>query len=192
MAKAKRSGRKKRAVLAIILCVVLVGTAVALGTMWALYRSYPMNFRQDIEQNAARCNIDPLLVAAVIRTESSWKTGAVSSVGATGLMQIMPDTGKWIASKNDWEYSDDKLTDGPYNIRLGSWYVAYLLERFEGNQTLALAAYNAGENNVNKWVSEGRFKEGRMDIPFAETRNFVRKVTDAYEKYKILYNANHK
>lgn len=186
MAKTKNS-KKRRAMVAVIVSVALVISAVTLGGLWALYRAYPYDFRQDVEANAALYGLDPLLVAAVIRTESSWRTGVTSSVGATGLMQIMPDTGEWIAEKNGWEYSEDKLADGAYNIRLGCWYLKYLHDKFDGSSTLALAAYNAGDNTVQKWVAEGRFIGGQADIPFPETRSFVKKVMDSYEKYQFLY-----
>jgi soluble lytic murein transglycosylase len=184
---AKRPKKKKRAALAVVLCVLLVGAAVALGSYWALYRAYPYNYKSSIESNAALYGQDPLFMAALIRTESSWKPGAVSSVGATGLMQIMPDTGRWIASQNGWNYDDSKLKDADYNIRLGCWYLNYLSKKFNGDQTLILAAYNAGENNVKKWVAEGVFADGSSGIPYAETKSYVRKVQDAYEKYKFLY-----
>lgn len=173
--------------LVIVLCVVLTVAAVALGTIWSLHRAYPYDWKADITANSALYGQDPLFIASVIRTESGWRTGAKSSVGAMGLMQIMPDTGKWIASKNKWEYSQDKLTDGAYNIKLGCWYIDYLTRKFNGDKVLVLASYNAGENKVHEWVTEGRFANGQSDIPYPETRSFVRKVMDAYEKYKFLY-----
>jgi soluble lytic murein transglycosylase len=179
--------RRKRAAAAVILCVVLLAAALTLGGLWVYYRAYPYNLRQDVERNAALYGLDPLLVAAVIRTESSWRAGAQSSVGATGLMQLMPDTGEWIAAKNGWEYDEANLTDGAANIRLGCWYLGYLRDKFGGNLTLTLAAYNAGDNTVEKWASEGRFDGAEPDIPFPETRSFVKKVMDSYETYKFLY-----
>jgi soluble lytic murein transglycosylase len=184
---AEKSGRKWRTALAIILCIALAAAAAALGSIWALYRSYPYNYKATIEENTTLYGQDPLFIAAVILTESSWNPKAVSSVGATGLMQVMPATGNWIASMNGWQYADGMLYDSDYNIRLGCWYMDYLAKKFGGDKTLMLAAYNAGENVVNKWVSEGRFGEGFQGIPYAETRSFVRKVLDAYEKYKFLY-----
>lgn len=184
---AKKKARRRRAVLATALCIVLAAAALGLGYLWSLYRLYPYDWRTDIEQNAAQYGQDPLFVASVIRTESGWKPGAVSSVGAVGLMQVMPDTGKWIAGQNGWDYSDSLLPDGSYNIRLGCWYLDYLSKAFDGNQTLTLAAYNAGEHKVKQWVTEGRFKDGSLDIPYDETRRFVKKVMDSYEKYKFLY-----
>jgi soluble lytic murein transglycosylase len=184
---AKRTGRKKRTALAIAACILLVGLAVALGALWSLYRAYPFKWQDEVKANAARYGQDPLFIAAIIRTESGWRQYAVSSVGATGLMQIMPDTGGWIASQNGWEYSEGQLSDAAANIRLGCWYVDYLDRKFEGDKMLMLAAYNAGESKVLEWRQEGRFGEGGTGIPYPETRNFVRKVMDAYEKYRFLY-----
>jgi soluble lytic murein transglycosylase len=186
---AKKPRKKARAALAVLLCILLVGAAVALGSLWALYRAYPYpsDYRAEIEKNAALYGQDPLLVAAVIRTESGWGPGVVSSVGATGLMQVMPGTGKWIASQQGWEYADSMLSEPAYNIQLGCWYLNRLSGKFGGDRTLLLAAYNAGDNKVQQWVSEGRVHDGQLDIPYAETRSFVRKVMDSYEKYKLLY-----
>ena len=97
---ARKSGRRRRAALAIALAILLVGVAVALGSLWSLYRAYPFKWQDEIKQNAALYGQDPLLIAAIIRTESSWRQTAVSSVGATGLMQIMPDTGGWIVHRH--------------------------------------------------------------------------------------------
>lgn len=187
VAKPKRAGKRKRAAIAIVVAVLLLGLAVALGWLWSQYRAYPYQWQEEIRANAAQYGQDPLFIAAIIRTESSWRPGAESSVGAMGLMQIMPDTGAWIASKNGWEYEESQLADGPANIRLGCWYVDYLSRKFGGDQTLLLAAYNAGENKVSQWVDEGRMKQGGTGIPYPETREFVRKVMDAYEKYQFLY-----
>ena len=172
---------------AVVLAVVLTVAAIALGSVWAMYRAYPYDHREAIEQNAALYGQDPLLIAAIIRTESHFNAEAHSVVGAVGLMQLMPDTAKWIAGKNGWDYDETMLIDGDTNIRLGCWYVNYLSERFDGDTDRYLSAYNAGESNVRQWVADGRFEGGRRDIPFDETRSFVQKVMNSYEKYKILY-----
>jgi soluble lytic murein transglycosylase len=186
---ARKSKRKRRAALAVLLCVLLLGAAVTLGSIWSLYRAYPYDNRDAIEESAAEFGQDPLLVAAVIRTESGWRPGAVSSVGATGLMQVMPDTGSWIAKLNGWDYSEDMLKKPDYNIRLGCWYLKYLSDKFGGDLAVTLAAYNAGDNKVKQWISEGRYKDGKLDIPYQETRSFVTKVENAYEKYQFLYKS---
>lgn len=185
---AKETGKKKRAVAAILLCILLAGLAAGLGYFWWLHHSYPFKWQDEIKAGTADYAEDPLFIAAIIRTESSWRPDAVSSVGATGLMQIMPQTGADIASRNGWEFSEEKLSDPAFNIRLGCWYVDYLGKTFNGDKILQLAAYNAGLKNVYKWIDEGRMKKGADGIPFKETREFVRKVLDSYEKYKTLYH----
>ena len=189
MAKTRRQGRRKRVALAIFLCVILLAAALGLGYRWSQLRAYPYNYQTIIEQNAAKYGEDPLFIASVIRTESSWKPNAASSVGAKGLMQIMPNTGKEIATKNKWEYSEEKLTDPAFSIQLGCWYIDHLSKNFNGDKTLILAAYNAGESRVRDWVSKGYFKDGYADIPYPETRSYVGKVLNAYEKYKSLYKS---
>ena len=185
MAKART--QKKTALRAVLLTVGLTLLAVVLGGVWALYRAYPYDLREVIEQTAGQYDLDPLFVAAVVRTESHFNAEAQSSAGAVGLMQLMPDTARWIAKKNDWDYSDELLLDERYNIQLGCWYLDYLNDRFDGDSDRLLAAYNAGENNVRRWVEEGRFDGDTPDIPFRETRSFVQKVMNAYEKYHMLY-----
>lgn len=186
---ARKTKRGRRAALAVLLCVLLLGAAVVLGSIWSLYRSYPYSHREAVEQSAAEFGLDPLLVAAVIRTESGWRPAAVSGVGATGLMQVMPGTGEWIAKRNGWDYSDEMLKEPDNNIRLGCWYLKYLSGKFDGDMAVALAAYNAGDNKVRQWISEGRYKDGQLDIPYPETKSFVNKVESAYEKYKFLYQS---
>jgi len=187
MSIAGRPWWKRRKTLVILLCALLMLAAVAVGCLWAAYRSYPYKFKDSIEKYAGPYGISPMFVAAVIRTESSWNPDAVSGAGAAGLMQIMPSTGSWIAQKNGWDYDDAMLEDPGFNIRLGCWYIDYLSKKFGGDKTLMLAAYNAGENAVKRWVAGGLLEGGIDGIPYAETRNYVRKVLDAYEKYKFLY-----
>ena len=185
MARARKS--RKRFWLALVLASVLVLGAVAAASVWGMYRAYPYDYRAAIEGNADLYGQDPLFIAAIVRTESGCKPDAVSGAGAVGLMQIMPETGEWIAKKNNWEFAPEKLRDGEYNIQLGCWYVDYLSDRFGQDWTLTLAAYNAGENTVRKWAGEGRFAPGKYDIPYRETSSFVRKVLNAYEWYQRLY-----
>ena len=180
--------QKRRRIWPIVLvAVLLLAGAAAGGYYWLQLRLYPYDLKPMIEPQAQAYGLDPLFVAAVIRTESNFRAEARSSVGALGLMQIMPGTGEWVAKKNDWTYSDDLLLDRAYNIQLGCWYLNYLSGRFDGDVTLALAAYNAGEGNVRKWVQQDSVGPAGEKIPFGETRNFVKKVLNAYEVYKRLY-----
>ena len=107
-------------------------------------------------------------------------------------MQIMPDTGKWIAEKLEVEgFSEEKLFEPETNIRFGCWYLKYLLDTFSGDRRTAAAAYNAGPGNVKKWLADERYSSGGelVKIPFKETERYVEKVQRAYEKYTEIYAA---
>jgi len=153
-------------------------------------RSYRLEYREELVRWADEYGVDRYLAAAVIHCESSNRKDVVSHAGAVGLMQIMPDTGEWIAGKLGLEdYSEARLTEPEVNIRMGCWYLSYLLDKYSGDRRLALAAYNAGPGNVEKWMQDGRFaRDGElMEIPFPETARYVEKVQRAYEKYLTLY-----
>lgn len=123
-------------------------------------------FGELILEHAKKNNLPPELVAAVVETESQFKPNARSPVGARGLMQLMPRTGKWMGASN--------LSDPQQNVQAGTRYLKYLTERFDGDQTKILAAYNAGEGNVRKY--------GGVP-PFKETRNYVKKVSNSHDKF---------
>ncbi|HEY8552676.1 MAG TPA: lytic transglycosylase domain-containing protein [Thermaerobacter sp.] len=161
-----------------------------LGILAVLYAAYPIPMADLIHREAAACGIDPLLVAAVVRRESDFEPGAVSERGARGLMQVMPDTGAWVASRLGLTgYHPDRLFEPAYNLRLGCRYLAYLFGRFEGDAVAALAAYNGGEGTVDDWIARGRWhpRHGAEAIPFPETRRFVTGVLRDYRMYVWLY-----
>ena len=146
-----------------------------------------------IDQHSATENVDPLLVLGLMRQESRYRRTARSRVGATGLMQVMPQTGAKIAYDLKEAFIPDNLTEPTTNIRYGIWYLGQLLVRFEGGWPLAVAAYNAGPMNVSSWYTRW---EGQIDmddfveqIPFTETRDYVKKVTLHYANYVDLYAA---
>ena len=139
--------------------------------------------------------LDPHLVDAVIRQESGFYSRAVSSAGARGLMQLMPGTARVTARREGLAYSRHKLTTRPdYNMKLGTAYLSGLLERFGGALPLALAGYNAGPANVERWLDDyGDPASGQIDIidwiesiPFSETRNYVQRIIESVEVYRQL------
>ena len=126
---------------------------------------YPLQYDYTVRQYAYEDQVDPALVAAVILVESKFNEGAASHRGAHGLMQIMPDTGKWIAEEMGLpDYTPDKLNDVQTNIQMGTWYLAYLLKEYDGNKVLALAAYNAGRGYVDEWVERYGWKKDFSEI----------------------------
>lgn len=153
------------------------------------YALFPIPYNDLIVKWSKERNLNPFLVASLMRQESRFEKDIKSPVGATGLMQIMPDTGKWIAPQiNLKEYS---LTDPNDNINMGTWYLNYTHETFNGNSMLAMASYNAGPGNVSNWIS--RFSLSDMDefvenIPFGETKNYIETVFGNYWNYINLYN----
>lgn len=190
--KKKRINNKKliRAIaVALALLIVLSALAYYLNRLMEK-RTYRLMYPELITEMAAEYQVDPYLVAAVIHCESSNNKDAVSPVGAMGLMQIMPDTGSWIAEKLDMDgFTVEQLFEPEVNLRFGCWYLDYLSKKFHGNRVAVLAAYNGGPGNVEKWLKDERYSEnGELThIPFPETERYVEKVQRAYEKYLDLY-----
>lgn len=152
---------------------------------------YPFPHQDLVMQYAVKNDLDPYLVAAVIRTESKFVNQARSPKGATGLMQMMPETAKWVAEQTDYpNFSLTDLEDPEVNIRFGTWYLASLRKEFNNNDVLVLAAYNGGRGNVNQWMRQYgwtmSFKDANQ-IPFQETREYVGKVLRSKQRYKELY-----
>ena len=191
--RARRRGRIYKAIGIAVLVLALIG----LGTAELMDRlaeqslqRYPMEYTDLIRSCAAEEGLEPAYVAAVILAESSYNPQAVSSVNAQGLMQIMPETGAWIAGKFDESYVDGCLFDPETNIRYGCWYLGYLLRRYDGDKTCSTEAYHSGQGTVDGWLKDPQYStDGRtLNIiggPRANT--YVGRVLEYYEKYKQLY-----
>ena len=139
------------------------------------------------------------LVTAIIRSESEFFSSAISSVGAKGLMQIMPKTGKEIASQNKLKFDEKKLLNNKqFNIRIGNFYLEHLLKKFNGSKVLAIASYNAGPKRVEEWISEnGDPRKKGVDplnwielIPYYETRNYIMRVLESEWVYDGKINGH--
>ena len=154
-------------------------------------RLYPFYYRDTITNQSIIYSLDPLFIAALIKAESDFDPNATSDAGAIGLLQIMPDTGYWIAEKmNLSDFTPQQLYHPDTNIKMGIWYLSDLNKEFDNKQILVLAAYNAGRGNVAKWIEEKELNGQENDvnkIPFPETRNYIRKVLFNYQLYKYLY-----
>lgn len=152
--------------------------------------AYPRDYSEYVSAYAEKYGVPEELVYAVIRTESDFDSGAVSSAGAVGLMQLMPSTFKWLTDEILFDHLESgMLYDPETNIRYGTYYLSALYDRY-GDWELALAAYNGGLGNVDKWLADDRYADGEgglKKIPFRETRQFVKRVTAAREKYEKLY-----
>ncbi len=138
---------------------------------------YPLRYSTIVRAHAHNYDLNPALLAAVIDEESKFRADAKSSAGAVGLMQLLPDTAKGIAIHTGGsKFVTSDLYDPEINVRYGAWYLHHLLQKYR-DERLALAAYNAGQQNVDSWRAEGK------DIQFPETRAYVEKV----ERLKGIY-----
>jgi len=151
--------------------------------------SYPLAWWESVTHWATAYGVDPLLVLAVTRQESNFLPTAVSSSDARGLMQLLPSTAKWIAeSKVKEPFSGDRLTDPDFNIRLGTWYLGYLIRLFDSDVAKAVAAYNGGQGNVGRW-EKGASSPAEFPgtLAASETREYLVKVLDSWLTYRLLY-----
>lgn len=148
---------------------------------WFQRVRYPLKYEHIVVGHAEQYGLEPQLVAAVIYQESKFDAQAESSSGAVGLMQLLPSTGQGIAERtggNAWTPAD--LRTAELNVRYGCWYLRHLLQKY-GSEELALAAYNAGQTNVDRWRAEG------VGIQFAETRHYVERVQELKQTYAEAY-----
>ncbi|MCW9680174.1 transglycosylase SLT domain-containing protein [Dolichospermum planctonicum UHCC 0167] len=152
---------------------------------------YPFPYFQEIEKWSISRQLNPLLVTALMRQESRFQAKIKSPVGATGLMQVMPSTAAWIAPQMNADIKKINLENANDNIMLGTWYLDYTHRQYSNNSMLAIASYNAGPGNVAKWLQTIPKKdpdEFVEEIPFDETKNYVRQVFGNYWNYLRLYN----
>ena len=177
--------QRLRRVRLLLLAVALAGTAAAItltlnGTSRHLLDrvQYPLRYEAIVRGHAQHYRLDPALLAAVIYQESRFRPGAVSGAGAVGLMQVLPANARGIAQRTGGSgFVERDLYDPELNVRYGAWYLRHLLDKY-GDERTALAAYNAGQANVDGWLARD---EG---IAFAETRHYVAAVEDAKSAYR--------
>lgn len=143
---------------------------------------YPVKFESEIAMASSEFNVDKALIISVIKVESGFNENAKSASGAVGLMQIMPKTASWIAEMLGEDYNEQSLLNPEYNIRFGTFYLNYLLNKFN-DLDMVLACYNAGEGRVLAWVSEGEQFNVNL-VPYKETANYIEKVKNNYKIYK--------
>lgn len=173
-----------------VLAVVILVAAISVGFVylrdgepkWVDRIRYPLRYEQIVRGHARNYHLDPALVAAVIYQESKFRTDAKSSSGALGLMQLTPQTAEGIAIRTGGtRFRTSDLYDPEINVRYGSWYLRHLLDKYHDEKT-ALAAYNAGQQNVDRWRAAG---EG---IQFSETRAYVDRVEHLKRVYARAYD----
>ncbi len=192
-ARRRTAVRRRRAVVAVgVLLLVGIGLIVALPTVKKAYREFtlPIAYEDVIRQQAAEKHLDPALIAAVIYAETKFDPRP-SSAGAEGPMQILPSTALFLAKRSGaTTFTTGDLGNPQVNIAYGSYYLRYLLDEYGGHLVPALAAYNGGEANVNRWLAEARARGRRFTvqrIPFPETRAYVQRVLQAQRDYRHTY-----
>ena len=186
----------------LLACAVLVAAVVVAGAAawlwsatgaqppgWYARAAYPLRYDDAIRASASRHDLDPALVAAVIYAESRFDAGARSEQGAVGLMQVLPETAAQIARETGGvAFVPADLEDPEINVRYGAYYLRAVLDTFAGDAVAAVAAYNAGAGAVQEWMSAAPGRRLRVaDIPYAETRAFVRSVLEARTVYRQTY-----
>lgn len=159
----------------------------------AIDEQYPLMYVDEIKKIAAEYNLSPSLIAAVIRNESSFRPTVESSVGARGLMQLMPDTSEWIAHKLRLDdYRFDKLYDPETNIRFGCWYLNYLSTLFNGNPLCVVCAYHAGQGEIASWLANPLYSTDGVtlnadNLPEGPTKQYAGRVIRDYGIYHAKY-----
>ncbi len=181
--------KKVRYIAQIIFCLLMVVILCVVGYNIAMKRLHPIKYSEQITQYSKEFDVDPSLVAAVIKCESSFNKDAVSSANARGLMQLTEETfcdvSKMLGESDAFSFKSH-WDDADVNIRYGTRYLKFLLDMFEGDETSAVAAYNAGLGNVKGWMGD----DGKLttdEIKFPETYDYVDKVQSAKKYYSKHY-----
>lgn len=176
----------------ICIFIVLLMFIVLFNYKPILKKIFPLQYSQSVMKYSKQYNVDPYIVYSIIRVESKFNPYAKSNKGAMGLMQITPQTGRYIAELLDIDnFEESKLYNPDLNIQFGSFYFTKLYNDFNKDMDCALAAYNGGSGNVAKWIETNTDGKDYLDvnkIPFKETRNYVIRVKKIYNIYKFLYS----
>ena len=173
--------------LTLLAIVVLVVAGVAAWVVeaepdWYLRARYPLEYDHVVQAYARERDLDPALVAAVIYAESRFDPNVISSAGAVGLMQLLPETGRFVARRTGGEdFVVADLRDPDINVRYGTWLLAYLRDRYDGDLRTALAAYHAGPGSVDEWRLDDR------GIAFPETQAYLDEVERVRRVYAQAY-----
>lgn len=184
------ANKKKKSSFFYIILALVLSTVITLCLNPVIRLVYPLEYEGIIEENAKINQLDVFLVMGVISAESGFDKTAKSHKDARGLMQITDDTASWCKENLDADIPDGELDNPGTNIAIGCAYLKYLTERYKGNVETAIAAYNAGPGNVDGWLGDKRYSDGKStltNIPFHETEMYVEKVLKRAKIYKKLY-----
>ena len=155
-------------------------------------QSYPLAYGPQVWRLCKKLDLDPMVIFGLMRQESSYHPTIVSPAGAVGVMQIMPGTGAKVAVLSGYgSYSNERLREPEVNIYFGVWYLSRLMARFDGQYPLAIGSYNGGPHNIGRWLRSKHgvgMEEFVEEIPFNETRDYVKKVVRNYGIYLAIYD----
>lgn len=172
------------------IAVIVLSAVLAAFLPGALEYIYPLSHRSQIEECSKKYELDKYLIMGIISAESNFDSGAKSNKDAHGLMQLKDETALWCVDHFGLDIKKDDIRKPEANIEIGCAYMDYLIELFDGNILTAIAAYNAGPGNVNKWLSDPRYSDGKGKlerIPFSETAAYVTKVQKRAKIYRKIY-----
>lgn len=180
-------------IIVLILLLILILTKILKVQNIFLKVMYPLKYSEYVYKYSEENDLDPLLSFSIIKAESNFDEKVVSASQAIGLMQLLEKTAEEIAIEDLQmeEFKKEDLYNPEINIKIGLKYFSKLLKDYDYNYNLAIAAYNSGTGNVQKWIEQGIIQENGEDIeniPFKETNNYVRKINRNYKIYKELYN----
>lgn len=199
MAKRKKKEAAKSAFLAILaVCIAIAAFACFIqykkrGYIGPQQFTYPTSYEELVLKYSNKYKVEPELVFAVIKTESGFDENAVSNVGARGLMQLMEDAYSWVRYRlgDESEYDFDKMFDPEVNIEYGTYYLSYLMDKYDGSVELTAAAYHCGMGLVDSWIEEGTIDPKNFNVDNIpeendQTSHYVKKVKKAYNAYKQI------
>ena len=185
----KKQRKKGRNLILILVIVILVALFCAEPIKQQITKSvYKKEYSEYVTKYAEQYGVEENLIYALIKAESNFNPDAVSHQNAKGLMQLMQSTAEDLAKRSKVNLDNENILEPEVNIQLGTFYIASLLKKYECVE-IALAAYNAGSGNVDKWISSGTIKADGSDIeniPYKETNTYVRKIMRDYEVYNQL------
>jgi soluble lytic murein transglycosylase len=176
----------------VVIAAALLGGAIVVSSLHGAEdnNALPLHDTSIIREQAAAKGLDPALIAAVIYAESKFEPRP-SVAGAEGLMQILPATAYYLAKlSGGHSFTAGDLATPSINVAYGSYYLRYLLDHYKGNEMLAVAAYNGGLANVDRWKAKAEAEGGQLtvsEIPFPETREYVQRVLGAQREYRATY-----
>ena len=189
--------KAKRLIAILLILCISIGLGIFIDRAWTFIERtlHPTDYADIISAASIEFDVPKYIIYATIKVESDFDPYAVSSAGAIGLMQMIPETFEWLTGEEhlDEHLNKRKLEDPEVSIRYGTYYLSYLYKKFDYNWNTAFAAYNGGETRVAKWLLDERYSDGNgnlTNIPIEETEKYVKKINNEIEDYKKLYPEN--